>query len=177
MENDYSSFMQKNDDGSVASFDNEKFTSFIDASIGKAVEAYKAKAQKEQEKANMNENERIAKEREEFEAEKLAWSNSMKSQKRDLVIEKAKAKLSNGFSETEIALFTQNVTDDEKTSLKYIEDLVAERNKFLEDSKKKLIEELQNKQPVSSSQSNADSGKNQTKSSTISSDDIKNIYK
>ena len=90
--------------------------------------------------------------------------------------EKAKAKLANDFSETEIELFTKNITDDEKESLKYIDALVAERKKFLDESQKKIIEKLQSNQPSSSTESNAD-GKIKKPAPTISAEEIKKRYK
>lgn len=182
MENDYSSFMERNEDGSIKSFDESKMASFIDSLVSKGVnsgiENYKTKMAKEQELSKMSEQEKLTKEREDFEKLKSDWETTMKAQKRDLVVEKAKAKLGTNFSETEIALLTANVTDDEKTSLKYIDDLVAERAKFIEEKTKKLIEEIQSKQPVSTTQSNTTNGQfNQNAVKTKTAQEIKNLYK
>lgn len=176
MENDYSSFLQKDDNGSITSFDESKMASYIDSLVSKGVDSYKAKVAKEQEMAKLDGEQRLAKQMEEFEASKKEWEISMKNQRRDLVVEKAKAKLANDFSETEIELFTKNITDDEKESLKYIDALVAERKKFLDESQKKIIEKLQSNQPSSSTESNAD-GKIKKPAQTISAEEIKKRYK
>ena len=176
MENDYSSFLQKDENGSITSFDESKMASYIDSLLSKAVASYKAKVAKEQEMSKLDGEQRLAKQMEEFEASKKEWEISMKNQRRDLVIEKAKAKLANDFSETEIELFTKNITDDEKESLKYIDALVAERKKFLDESQKKIIEKLQSNQPSSSTESNAD-GKIKKPAPTISAEEIKKRYK
>lgn len=176
MENDYSSFLQKDENGSITSFDESKMASYIDSLVSKGVDSYKAKVAKEQEMSKLDGEQRLAKQMEEFEASKKEWELSMKNQRRDLVVEKAKAKLANDFSETEIELFTKNITDDEKESLKYIDALVAERKKFLDESQKKIIEKLQSNQPSSSTESNAD-GKIKKPAPTISAEEIKKRYK
>lgn len=176
MENDYSSFLQKDENGSITSFDESKMASYIDSLVSKGVDSYKAKVAKEQEMSKLDGEQRLAKQMEEFEASKKEWELSMKNQRRDLVVEKAKAKLANDFSETEIELFTKNITDDEKESLKYIDALVAERKKFLDESQKKIIEKLQSNQPSSSTESNAD-GKIKKPAQTISAEEIKKRYK
>ena len=176
MENDYSSLLQKDENGSITSFDESKMASYIDSLVSKGVDSYKAKVAKEQEMSKLDGEQRLAKQMEEFEASKKEWELSMKNQRRDLVVEKAKAKLANDFSETEIELFTKNITDDEKESLKYIDALVAERKKFLDESQKKIIEKLQSNQPSSSTESNAD-GKIKKPAPTISAEEIKKRYK
>lgn len=176
MEKDYSSFLQKDDNGSITSFDESKMASYIDSLVSKGVDSYKAKVAKEQEMSKLDGEQRLAKQMEEFEASKKEWELSMKNQRRDLVVEKAKAKLANDFSETEIELFTKNITDAEKESLKYIDALVAERKKFLDESQKKIIEKLQSNQPSSSTESNAD-GKIKKPAQTISAEEIKKRYK
>lgn len=181
MENDYTSFMEKNEDGSIKSFNEEKLASYIDSLVSKGVnsgvESYKAKVAKDQERQKMTADEQLADKLKEFEKEKAEWEKNYKDQRRELVVEKAKSKLSANFSESEIELFTKHITDDEKESMKYIDSLVAERAKFLEDSKKKIIEELQSKQPQGASQSNTDNVSNNHKDVKKSSQDIKNLYK
>ena len=181
MENDYTSFMEKNEDGSIKSFNEEKLASYIDSLVSKGVnsgvESYKAKVAKDQERQKMTADEQLADKLKEFEKEKAEWEKNYKDQRRELVVEKAKSKLSANFSESEIELFTKHITDDEKESMKYIDSLVAERAKFLEDSKKKIIEELQSKQPQGASQSNTDNVSNNRKDVKKSSQDIKNLYK
>lgn len=182
MENDYSSFLEKNDDGSVKSFDESKFASYVDSLISKGVnsgvENYKNKVAKEQELSKMSDQEKFTKEKEDFEKLKSDWETTMKQQKRELVVEKAKAKLANNFSESEIALLTANVSDDEKSSLKYIDDLVAERTKFIDAKTKEIIEKIQSKQPVITTQSNTkNESTNQNAVKQKTAQEIKNIYK
>lgn len=182
MELDYASFMENNEDGSIKSFDKSKLESYVDSLISKGVnsgvESYKAKVAKEQEREKMSADEKLSAERKEFEKLQAEWEQTRKSQMRDIVIEKAKAKLASNFSESEIELFTKHITDDEKESLAYVDSLVAERTKFLEESKKKLIEELQSKQPPTTSQSNANGNSgNQPQPVKRTSQDIKNLYK
>lgn len=181
MENDYSSFMEKNEDGSIKSFDESKLSSYIDSLISKGVnsgvENYKAKIAKEQEREKMSADEKLSAERKEFENLKAEWETTRKSQMRDIVAEKAKAKLSANFSETEMALFLQHITDDEKESMKYVDSLVSERIKFLEESKKKLIEEMQSNLPVVSSQTNTTPNVTSNQTVKRTSQDIKNLYK
>ena len=181
MENDYTSFMEKNEDGSIKSFNEEKLASYIDSLVSKGVnsgvESYKAKVAKDQERQKMTADEQLADRLKEFEKEKAEWEKNYKDQRRELVVEKAKSKLSANFSESEIELFTKHITDDEKESMKYIDSLVAERTKFLEENKKKIIEELQSKQPQGASQSNTDNVSNNRKEVKKSSQDIKNLYK
>lgn len=181
MENDYSSFMERNEDGSIKSFDEGKLSSYIDSLISKGVnsgvENYKAKIAKEQEREKMSADEKLSAERKEFETLKAEWETTRKSQMRDIVAEKAKAKLATNFSETEVALFLQHITDDEKESMKYVDSLVSERVKFLEESKKKMIEEMQSNQPAVSSNANT-TPKGQTNQTVKrNSQDIKNLYK
>ena len=181
MELDYTSFMENNEDGSFKSLDKGKLESYIDSLISKGVnsgvESYKAKVAKEQERERMTADEKLSAERKEFEKLQAEWEETRKSQMRDIVIEKAKAKLASNFSESEVELFTKHITDNEKESLAYIDSLVAERTKFLEESKKKLIEELQTQQPQGTSQSNTDNVSNNRKEVKRTSQDIKNLYK
>lgn len=180
MENDYTSFIEKNEDGSIKSFDESKLSSYIDSLVSKGVnagvESYKSKIAKDQEREKMTADEKLADQMKEFEKLKADWETTRKSQMRDIVVEKAKAKLASNFSESEIELFTKHITDNEKESMEYVESLVAERVKFLEESKKKIIEELQSKQPQSTTQSNAkdDSGNQQPVKRTAQ--EIKEFY-
>lgn len=180
-EKDYSSFMQKGEDGAVTSFDESKFSSFMDALIGekvnKGIDNYKAKVAKEQEMAKLSNDEKYNQLLKDLETKQAEWETQRKSQMRDIVVEKAKAKLGDKFSQTEIDLLVQNVTDDEKASLKYIDKLVEERTKFLDESKKKLIEELQSNQPPISTKTNTTNDGNQKPATKRTSQDIKNLYK
>lgn len=181
MELDYTSFMENNEDGSIKSFDKSKLESYVDSLISKSIntgiENYKAKVAKEQEREKMTADQQLAEKMKDFEKLQAEWETTRKNQMRELVVEKAKSKLSANFSESEIELFTKYINDDEKESMKYIDSLVAERTKFLEESKKKLIEELQSKQPPSTSQSNTDNPSSNPKPVKKTSQDIKNLYK
>ena len=182
MELDYASFMENNEDGSFKALDKKKLESYVDSLISKGVnsgvESYKAKIAQEQEREKMTADEKLSAERKEFEKLQAEWEKTRKSQMRDIVIEKAKAKLASNFSQSEVELFTKHITDDEKESIAYIDSLVAERTKFLEDSKKKIIEELQSKQPSSNSQSNANATSgNEPQPVKRTSQEIKDLYK
>ena len=177
MENDYSSFIEKNEDGTVKSFDEGKLTSYIDSLVSKGVESYKAKTAKEAEIAKMTADEQLNARIKEFEKQQAEWEVTLKNQKKDIVVEKAKAKLGDNFSEEEKKLLLQNVTDDEKASMKYIETLVAERTKFIEEKTKSIIDKLQSQQPASNTQANSDNGNNQQKPVKKNAQEIRNMYK
>ena len=177
MDNNYSSFMEKNDDGSIKSFDETKMASYIDSLVSKGVESYKSKVAKEQELAKMSDQEKMAQQMQEFEKTKAEWEATMKAQKREIVVEKASAKLGNNFSEEEKKILLKYVTDDEKDSLKYIDSLVAERTKFIDEKTKSIIEELQSKQPTSTVEANSDNGNNKSQPVKRTTQDIKNFYK
>lgn len=177
MPNDYSSFMQKGEDGSIQSFDETKMQSYIDALVNKGVDTFKAKFEKEQAKANMSEQEKFDARVKEFEELQASFNETMKTQKIELITEKAKARLEKAeFSEAEIAVLTKFITEDEKTSLEMIDSLVAERQKLFDENKQKLIEELQAKQPKTGTTSNAKNEKNPEVIKRTS-EDIKNLYK
>ena len=176
MENDYSSFIEKNEDGSIKSVDEGKLTSYIDSLVSKGVESYKAKTAKEAELAKMTADEQLNARIKEFETKQAEWEANQKKQMRDIVIERAKTRLGENFSEEEKKLLLLNVTDNEKESMKYIDSLVAERTKFIEEKTKSIIEKLQSKQPTSSSQANSQDEGSQTKPVKKSSQDIRKIY-
>ena len=177
MENDYSSFIEKNDDGSVKAVDEAKMTSYIDSLVSKGVESYKAKVAKEQELAKLSDQEKVAQQLKEVEIAKSEWEKTMKAQKRDIVVEKAKAKLGDNFSDEEKVLYTKFLNDDEKESMKYIDSVIAERNKFLEGKTKSIIEGLQSQQPTSTTSSNTQSERNQTKPVGKTAQEIKDLFK
>ena len=135
MPNDYSSFMQKGEDGSIQSFDEAKMQSYIDALVNKGVDSFKAKFEKEQAKANMSEQEKFDARVKEFEEIQAKFNESMKTQKIELITEKAKARLEKAeFSEAEIAVLTRFINEDEKASLEMIDSMVAERQKLFEEN-------------------------------------------
>lgn len=178
MENDYSSFLQKGEDGSVQSFDESKLQSYIDSMVGQGVTAFKNKFEKEQQKASMTEQQKFDAAKAEFEEQKNQFNEYMKAQKTELVLAKAKVKLASAnFSEKEIEILSKSINDDEKSSLEMIDALVAERQKSREDERKKLIEEIQSNQPRTGSQANAGNEKSQTEVKKRTSKDILNLYK
>lgn len=177
MENDYSAFLEKNEDGSIKSFDESKMTSYIDSLVSRGVDSYKAKVAKEQEIAKMTNEEKLAAQMKELEKAKADWEETRKAQKREIVVERAKSKLNNNFSEAEIELLVKHVTDDEKESMKYIDALIAERSKFVEEKTKSIIEELQSKQPKSLSQANNETAKNNQAPVKKTQQEIKNYFK
>ena len=73
MENDYSSFLQKDENGSITSFDESKMASYIDSLVSKGVDSYKAKVAKEQEMSKLDGEKKLEKQMEEFEASKKEW--------------------------------------------------------------------------------------------------------
>jgi len=181
MENDYSSFMEKNDDGSIKSFNESKLTSYIDSLVSKGVNAgvenYKNKQAEAEKLSKMSIDEQLALKQKEFDEKVSQWEQTMKQQKRELVVEKAKAKLGDNFSKEEKELYIKYLTDDEKESMKYIDSIVAERNKFLEEKTKSILESLQKKQPVSSSQSNTANEDSPKSSVKRTQQEIKEFYK
>jgi hypothetical protein len=179
--NDFSSFMEKNEDGSIKSLDEGKMQSYIDSLISKGVnagvESYKAKQAEAERISKMTADEQMALRQKEFDDKVAQWEATVRSQKRDLVVEKAKTRLEPLFSAKEIELLSKNISDDEKESLKYVDLLVAERTKFVEEKTKSIKEELQSKQPVSSSQSNTQDEEPNQKVAKRTQQDIKNMYK
>lgn len=176
MEKDYTSFMEKNDDGSIK-VDTIKLDSYIDSMVSKGVESYKNKVAKEQERAKMTEQEQYADKLKEIEQMKLDWENEKKTQMKEIISEKAKTKLSTNFSEKEIKLFLNHITDNEKESMAYIDAIVEERNKFIDETKKKLIEELQSNEPKTKTQTNSTNGSSNQKVVKRTSQEIKDMYK
>lgn len=178
MEKDYSSFMQKAEDGSIQSFDEEALTRYIDSQVGQGVTSFQKKFEKAQEDAKMTEQQKLDKDRKEFEEAKLAFENEMKAKKVELISEKAKAKLSNAnFSEKEIELLVKYVNDDETNSLSMIDSLIAERKNIIEENTKKAIENIQSHQPQSNTNANASKEAGQKEVTKRTSQEIKNLYK
>lgn len=177
MEKDYTSFMEANEDGSFKLSDTSKLDSYIDSMVSKGVESYKTKLAKEQERAKMTEQEQYAEKLKEIEQMKLDWENEKKTQMKAIISEKAKTKLSTNFSKKEIELFLTHITDNEKESMKYIDAIVEERNNFIEETKKKLIEELQSNEPKTKTQANSNNGSSNRQEVKKTSQQIKDMYK
>jgi hypothetical protein len=172
---DYSMYLQKNEDGTM-SFDSENFEKAINAEIdrqvSKGVESFKTSYEKKANEAKMSEQEK-------FEQEKREFEEYRKNAKVELITAKAKAKLEGkGFSETEVKTLLNFINDDEEASLSVIDTLVAERTKFVEDSKKKTMEELQKAQPTAKTSPNNASDKDEAvQPIKRTAQDIKNRYK
>ena len=171
---DYSMYLQKNEDGTM-SFDSENFekalNAEIDSKVSKGVESFKTSYEKKANEAKMSEQEKFEQEKREFEEYK-------RNSKTELVTAKAKSRLEGkGFSETEIKTLLGFVNDDEEASLAVIDTLVAERTKFVEDNKKKTMEELQKAQPTAKTSSNASDKDEAVQPIKRTAQDIKNRYK
>lgn len=105
MANDYSSFMQTNEDGSIQSFDTAKMQSFIDAQISKGVDSFKAKFEKEQAKANMSEQEKFEADKVAFAKEREDFLNTMKAQKSNSLQKKLRQDLKKLTSQKQKLMF------------------------------------------------------------------------
>lgn len=141
-------FVKVNEDGDL-DIDKAAFQSALDAEISRAVDKYaKGKGRDEirkqlEEEAKLTADEKLKAEREEFEEYK-------KSETIKLNQEKAKAKLEGkGFSEKEIEYLLGNVGIDSEKSMATLNTLIEERTKFVEETKKKAIESLQQQQQQS----------------------------
>ena len=150
---DYSMYLKTNEDG-TQTFDNAGFQkamqSEIDSAVSKGVETFKKSYEQKLANEKLSEQEKFENEKKEFEAYRI-------NAKKEIVSAKAKARLEGkGFSETEISTLLGFVSDDEDASLKVIDTMVAERTKFIDDTNKKVLEELQKNQPKVSTTSNAE---------------------
>lgn len=146
---DIKKFVRLNDKGELE-FDESGFQSGLDAEISRAVDKYaKGKGKDEirkqlEEEAKLSAEEKLKAEKEEF--EKYKQSETVK-----IIRAKAQAKLENkGFTEKEVEFILNTVNSDEESSLKNVDTLVEERTKFLADTQKKAIENLQKQQQQSS---------------------------
>lgn len=146
---DIEKYVRLNDEGKIE-IDKDAFQSGLDAEIYKAVDTYrKGKGKEEMRKqledeAKQTADERLRKEREEFEAYKLSETIKLNQAK-------AKTRLADkGFSEKEIEIMLSHVDNDEEKSLSTIDTLIAERQKFIEETNKRAIENLQSQQQANS---------------------------
>lgn len=178
MENDYSSFLQKGEDGSVQSFDEKKLQSYIDSMVGQGVTAFKTKFEKEQQKASMTEQQKFDEEKAEFEKSKKDFDDFMRNERTQLVVAKAKVKLSgSNFTDKEIEILSKTINDDENSSMEMIDNLISERQKLVEQIRQKVIEEIQSNHPKTGSQSNTKDEPKHKEVKSKTSQDIKNLYK
>lgn len=135
-------FVRLNDNGELET-DNDAFESMFTAEVNRAVEKYRNGKGKDEirkqleEEAKLTAEEKLKSEREAFEKYKLET-------KIEINRTKAKARLENkGFSEKEINYLLKNITDNEEDSLKEIDELIAERTTFIDNTKKSAIQDLQ----------------------------------
>lgn len=142
---DIKKFVKLNEKGEIE-FDESGFQSSLDSEISRAVEKYaKGKGKDEirkqlEEEAKLTAEEKLKAEREEFEKYKLQT-------KIEINKSKAKAKLDNkGFTEKEIEFLLSTISDDEEKSLSSIDTLVEERSKFISETQKNAIQNLQQQQ-------------------------------
>lgn len=151
---DISKFVTVGEDGGL-NIDNDGFQREFDSTIRNAVEKNKNGKLKEEirkeleEEAKLSAEQKLQKDREEFEALKLKSLIEINQAK-------AKAKLDGkGFSEKEITFILNSVSDKED-SLLMIDDLVAERNNLINENRKRAIEELQTQQETTKPSLNND---------------------
>lgn len=172
--NDY---VSTNEEGGFT-LDEKGFQSAFDAEIRKAVETYKnGKGRNElkkelEEEARLSAEDKLKKEREEFERYKLQT-------KIEINQTKARARLENkGFTDKEVSYLLKNITDNEEESLKEIDELIAERTAFIDNTRKNAIETLQSGQQKSGNpqlvKPDGDEPKKPVKRTT---DDILNAYR
>ena len=142
---DIKKFVKLNEKGEIE-FDESGFQSGLDAEISRAVDKYangKGKDEirkKLEEEAKLTAEEKLKAEREEFEKYKLET-------KVEINKAKAKAKLENkGFTEKEVEFLLSTISDDEEKSLSTIDTLVEERTRFIADTQKSAIQNLQQQQ-------------------------------
>lgn len=146
---DIEKYVRLNDEGKIE-IDRDAFQSGLDAEIYKAVDKYRNGKGKDEirkqleEEAKQTADERLKKERDEFEAYKLSETIKLNQAK-------AKNRLADkGFSEKEIEIMLSHVDNDEEKSLSTIDTLIAERQKFIEETNKRAIENLQSQQQTNS---------------------------
>lgn len=145
-------YVKLNESGEIE-VDNKAFQSAFDAEISRAVDKYaKGKGREEirkelEDEAKLSAEEKLKAEREKFEEYK-------KSETIKLNQEKAKARLENkGFSDKEIEYLLSNVSIDTEKSINTINTLIEEREKFIAETKKNAIENLQQQQQKSGEKS------------------------
>ena len=172
---DISKFVTVGEDGKAV-IDNNAFKSEFDKAIRSAVETnrngkLRDEIKKElEEEAKLSAEQKLQKEREEFESFKLKSLIELNQIK-------AKAKLEGkNFSQAEIDFILGTINDDEK-SLSNIDTLIKERETLIEKNRKKTIGELQAQQEISNSNNkNADNPPEQQKQTTRNREDIAKIY-
>lgn len=173
---DIQKYVTTNEDGSVK-VDSEKFQSELDAEISRAVEKFKNGKGKEEmrkmleEEAKLSAEEKLKQEREEFEKYKL-------KSKIELNQAKARAKMEGkGFTEKELDFILSTVNDDETTSIAKIEELIAEREQVIANTKKSAIENLQQGQQKVNSIVIAPDGKDDKKPEARKPSEIFDYYR
>lgn len=171
-------FVRLNSDGELE-VDNASFESMFTAEVNRAVEKYRNGKGKDEirkqleEEAKLTAEEKLKSEREEFERYKLET-------KIEINRTKARARLEGkGFTDKEVEFFLSTVNDDEDKSLKNIDILIGERAKFVEDTRKSAIENLQTQQQTTGTNGfvKPDTDDGPAKPVRRSSDDILSSYR
>lgn len=175
---DISKYVTIGEDGKVK-IDEKAFQSEFDSEIHKAVETNKNGKLKDEirkeleEEAKLSAEEKLKKEKEEFEAFK-------KQSMVELNQTKAKAKLEGkGFSDKEIEFILKTVSDEDD-SLSTLDDLITERGTLIEKNKKEALESLQQQQENAGSKIDPNTKfnpkDNEEVEYNISREDIASIY-
>lgn len=175
---DISKFVSVGEDGKIV-VDNSAFQSEFDNAIRSAVEKNKTGKLREEikkeleEEAKLSAEQKLQKEREEFEAFKLKSLVELNQAK-------AKAKLEGqNFSEKEVEFILNTITDNE-TSLTSLDNLISDRKTYLEKQKTDLMNSLQSQQENAKSnpQDNNNQNNNQqsTQNPTRTREQIANMY-
>ena len=142
---DIEKYVKLNENGEIE-FDKEGFKSEYDSAISKAIDKFANGKGKEQmrklleEEAKLSAEEKLKQERETFEKYRLEETIKLNQAK-------ARAKLDDKlFSKEEIDFILASVNTDEEKSLAAIDTLVNARKKFIDDTQKSAIENLQKQQ-------------------------------
>ena len=152
---DIKKFVTVGEDG-TATIDSEAFQREFDAEISRAVEKNKSKevaklkdeVRKElEQEAKLTAEEKLTQQMAEFEKYKLETMISLNQ-------EKAKAKLDGkGFTEEEVAFYLSTISDNAE-SIGKLDTIIEARAKSYEQTKAKLLEDLQKQQDTTKSESN-----------------------
>lgn len=142
---DIKKYVKLNENGEIE-FDEKGFNSEYDSAISKAVDKYaNGKGREEirkqlEEEAKLTAEEKLKQERETFEKYRLEETIKLNQAK-------ARTKLDDKlFSKEEIEFILGTVNVDEEKSLTAIDTLVNARKKFIDDTQKSAIENLQKQQ-------------------------------
>lgn len=139
---DIQKYVVQNEDGTVQ-IDKDTFQSELDAEISRAVEKFKNGKGKEEIRKQLEEEAKLSAE-EKLQQAKTEFEEYKKGEIVKLNQAKAKAKMEGkGFTEKEVGFILSTINDDETTSLSKIDELIAEREQLIANTKKSAIEGLQ----------------------------------